>query len=363
MDDVVLTMEQELKIVEFWNSRKEPPEIKDIAKEIFGEEFDGRSKQGSAIRNFLASRNLKSKNVGEYKVKDFKLSEDQITFITNNVSTMSVMEIANSLFPDRKLTPLHIEVRAISTLIKSFPSSTVYNAKDLEDNKEYKGPKTIDQAIYRVNKYINNAIDPKKITHKVKQDLLMLINYLNSFRLKYVVDSFEENSDRELFESSFIGYTWDKPDLTAEEVDSYINLSLDIVNLANTQKQINKLTKMLNDTADDSEGKKISMSLAETIHNAQTEYHQNKTRQQKLAEALQGKRSERINAQIKSNASILNLVSLWREEGERKKLIKYAKFQQDKLVEEIDRLTSLDDLKCKIFGISKEEIITQPSDE
>lgn len=191
----------------------------------------------------------------------------------------------------------------------------------------------------------------------------MLINYLNSFRLKYVVDSFEENSDKELFESSFIGYTWDKPDLTAEEVDSYINLALDIVNLANTQKQINRLTKLLNETADDTEGKRISMSLAETIHNAQTEYHQNKTRQQKLAEGLQGKRSERINAQIKSNASILNLVSLWKEETERKKLIKYAKFQEQKLVEEIDRLTSLDDLKCKIFGVSKEEIITQPSDE
>ena len=66
------------------------------------------------------------------------------------------------------------------------------------------------------------------------------------------------------------------------------------------------------------------MSLVEAINTAQTEYNQCVNRQQKLLSDLKQKRSDRLSKQIKENASILNLVQMWKAEESRKKLIKIA---------------------------------------
>ena len=114
---------------------------------------------------------------------------------------------------------------------------------------------------------------------------------------------------------------------------------------------------MLDATASDTEGRKISMGLVESIRHSQTEYNQSVGRQQKLLESLKEKRSQRLSKQIKENASILNLVQLWKDEESRLELIKMAEKQKQSVEEEVKRLSSLDEVKCRIMGLTEEEAI------
>lgn len=117
------------------------------------------------------------------------------------------------------------------------------------------------------------------------------------------------------------------------------------------------LQELLDESALDSEGRKISMSLVESISTGQTEYNQCVNRQQKLLSDLKVKRSDRLENQIKETASILNLVALWKDEENRNNMVRLAELRKGALKNEIVRLSSLDEIKCKILGISEDEIL------
>ena len=48
---------------------------------------------------------------------------------------------------------------------------------------------------------------------------------------------------------------------------------------------------------------------------------------------------------------------MWKEEESRQKLIKMAEMRKQVIEKEIDRLSSMEEVKCKILGISKDEIL------
>jgi hypothetical protein len=143
--------------------------------------------------------------------------------------------------------------------------------------------------------------------------------------------------------------------LTEEEVDQYIVLATEVVISSSIQANVVRLQGLLDDIADDTEGRRISMSLVESISSARTEYNQCVTRQQKLLNDLKIKRSERISKQVKENASILNLVEVWKDEESRIKMIKLANMRKQIVEKEIENLSTMDEIKCRIFGLSKEE--------
>ena len=107
--------------------------------------------------------------------------------------------------------------------------------------------------------------------------------------------------------------------------------------------------------AEDTDGRRIAMSLVESISSAQTEYNQSVNRQHKLLGDLKEKRSDKLKSQIKENASILNLVQAWRDEESRQKMILLAERRKKVINEEIDKLESLDEFKGKIMGLTKNE--------
>ena len=102
---------------------------------------------------------------------------------------------------------------------------------------------------------------------------------------------------------------------------------------------------------------KIPMAIVEASNTARKEYNDCVNRQQKLNNDLKVKRSERLSKQVKDTASIINLVQMWKEEESRAKLIKMAEMRKKTLEKEIDRLSSMDEVKCKILGISRDEIL------
>jgi hypothetical protein len=178
---------------------------------------------------------------------------------------------------------------------------------------------------------------------------------MNTHRFLHQINLYDDERDRELFESSFVRYTYDKGDLTQEEVDQYIVLCTEVIISSSIQQTINVLQNQI-DLSIEGDGK-IPMALVEASNTARKEYNDCVNRQQKLLNELKVKRSDRLSKQVKETASILNLVEMWKEEESRAKLLKMAELRKQSLSNEIERLSSMDEVKCKILGISKDEIL------
>ena len=201
---------------------------------------------------------------------------------------MSSLEITRYITKNPEISFLSLECRAVRDF--QTKEGLIIQAEE-EESGEYKPPKSIDRVIPRVNRYIHVKIDKEDVKSKQKTELENLIGYLNTFRFCHQINTYRGETDRELFESSFIRYTHNKSDLTQEEVDQYIVLSAEVVISANIQRRIERLSRLLDEAADDTEGARISMGLVEAINTAQTEYNQCVSRQQKLLESqLKGDR-------------------------------------------------------------------------
>ena len=360
---IELTEEQKKLVLDEWNSRpNNPPGIKELTEKAFPdvpEELkDGRSKYGRAIKVFLATRQIKAHGAHEHQGRVINLAEEDKEFIQNNVSMMSGQEMARVLFADNTLTNLHQEVRTVNEYIKSLGSVPTFSDPEEVPSGNYKIPKTFAAALSKINKYVpNSSINKTKLTPKNKKDINSLMGYLSTHRFSHQINSLQTEQDRELFESSFVRYTYDKGELSQEEVDQYVILSTEVIIASNIQERIEHLQNLLETSANDTEGRRISMSLVQAISAGQTEYNQCVNRQQKLLGDLKEKRSDLLKREIKENASILNLVQMWREEESRKDMIKLAEIRKKAVKEEIHRLSTLDEVKARILGISEDEVL------
>jgi hypothetical protein len=357
-----LSEEQKEKILEEWNSRLEnPPALLELIRIAYPDrpELDGRSKEGREIKAFLATRKIKAHGAHEYQAKEkISLTAEQKQFVENNASMMNGREIACVVFANNELTNLHQEVRTVNEYIKTLDLQPYENPNEVP-NEAYRPPETFHKTVNTVNRYVNNAIDKSKITSSVKKNIDALINYLSTFRFSHQINTYSSQTDRELFESSFVRYTHDKPDLSQEEVDQYIVMCTEVIIAASIQRRIERLQDLLDNAAEDTEGRRIAMSLVDAISSAQTEYNQCINRQQKLLSDLKQKRSDKLKNQIKENASVLNLVQLWKEEESRKKLIQLANIRKKAVADEIENLSGMDEIKCRIIGISRGEVLDE----
>lgn len=358
-EEIQLTDGQRAALLSEWNNRPDnPPSLNDLVRVAFPalENVDGRSKEGRAIKAFLASRQIKARGAQEYIAKEKSdLSDEQKEFIANNAATMKAVEIARTIFKNDLLTNLNQETRTVNEYIKTLDGKVIYSDPGEVPDSEYRAPKTSDRALAKVNRYVHEGIDKDKVSPKQKKELQSLIGYLHTYRFLHQINTYTEQTDRDLFESSFVRYTYDKSDLTQEEVDQYIVLSTEVVISANIQRAIQILQRQIEREVET--GGKIPMTLVEASNTARTEYNQCVNRQQKLLSDLKVKRSERLGKQIKENASILNLVEMWKDEESRVKMIKLAELQKKSVAQEIERLSSMDEIKCRIMGLSSDEAL------
>lgn len=358
-DNLDLTDQQKAAILNGWNNQPdEPPSLIELTKAAFPnvENVDGRSKEGRAVKAFLASRQLKARGTQDYVPKDkLELTEEQKEYISNSVTTMKAVEMARAIFSNDHLTNLNQETRTVNEYIKTLDKKVVYGDTEEVPDSDYKAPKTIDRALGKINRYVHEGIDRDKVSSKNKRDTQSLIGYLHTYRFLHQINTYPTQTDRELFESSFIRYTYDKADLTQEEVDQYIVLSTEVVISANIQRTIQILQVQIEQEVES--GNKIPMTLVEASNTARTEYNQCVNRQQKLLSDLKVKRSEKLSKQTKENASILNLVQIWKDEESRKKMIKLADLQKKALEQEIERLSTMDEIKCRIMGLPEDEAL------
>lgn len=345
-----LTPEQEQKAINAWNSMKEPS-LPSIGKEVFGPGFSITSQIGKKLKKFIASRNIK-----KLDAPALELTETQQIAVLQNVGRLSnPLDLAKFVFADREVLDGSPELAAVQKYVLNIKGSLVKGMPGKE-SISYKAPKKPEEVIGKVNaatfgKLTKDLIDKDS---NVKTNLTALVRFLNSFRFGLMYQSLNSDIERELFETTFVKYTFDKPDLTEEEVDQYLNLTVDIVFCLRIEKELEYVMAMRDSAAEDSEGKKFSMSLVESMANLREERERNLKRQSQAITMLQGKRSSRIDTKIRENASILQIIGAWKQAEKRARMIKLAEEIKAKEKKELVRLDSIEAFKGELWGINPE---------
>ena len=352
MDKIKLTEEQEKYIDDNY---KETPNLIELTKSVFMDtSLDGRSREGRAVREYMAAKDYKYQTTKHPKVKGVNLSAENKEFILQNVDGgMKAFEIATLLFEDRKITPLSKETVTVAQFIsKNAPEEVHVN--DTALGAIYKPVKDLGAIIEKVNNCADQDFSTERLTVQVKKGLETLLGFLKAPRLVQTINNYTNKSHRELFEAEFIRATWNKPDLTSDEVNLYINVCIDYVNLMNIQKAVDKLNHMFEQCDDQRE---MTVRLAELLKTKSEEYNQCEKRMESLITRLNGDRAKRVQNKQQQNASILSLVQLFQEEEEREVMIKIAEMQKELVAEEANELESMPDWNARVLGLRKEDVI------
>ncbi len=385
MEEITLLEHQKERLIDFWNTTHPPPGLADLTKVAFEdkgvslteEQLKSKSKESRAVRKFMSTeafaRATKSSNspppMTKVVQKTLELADGHKKYIDDNLGKYSIQQFAEKIFRVKDPKYTSAECVAIKNYIatNSVPMAAQIKPEIFENDptpeiqleslpegefeKTYRPPKTLDQASSRVNKAIDGKLKPKcwETDSKVRENLKSLIQFCHSGRYLALIDKYTDDL-KDLFEQSFVKYVWDKPDLTQEEIDLYLNLCCNSVDYISMREEMVFLQKMQKDCSDDSDGKRISMSIVESIANLRSEMGDCQKRQEKLVETLQGKRNERINTKIKENENFTILVDSWRQKTGREKFLKFAENREKEVKDEIERLETLDSYLIEIYG-------------
>ena len=299
-----LTEDQKNKILQIF---QEDANILNITKAIFEDDsLDGRSKEGRAVTKFLAENGLKAKTTKREKTEDISLNENQIEQIEElKENKLNTSEIADILF-ETKVTRLSKEWRAVNEIVN----------KDKEEEREeapsaYVAPNALSRLIKKINDSTGYGLEEGRMSRNQKHCCDKLRINLSNSRFVAIVNNYTAFRDKELFEQEFIRLTWDKPDLTADELNLYMNVAKEIINLELITGHLQKLNDMF-ESADDQD--EMTVRLAEIIKAKSSEYHQCESRIENLTKKLQGDRGARLANKQKETASFLSIVQLFQEE-------------------------------------------------
>jgi len=316
--------------------------------------LDGRTKEGRAVRQYLVSNDLEYSTTKKEKREEIEFTEEQQQFIIQYAKEeMSAYEISKILFPDINVTNLSKEVIEVAKFIENIderllhPDETAMNAK-------YFPPRSASRAIKKINDYCQEELNEKELSRQDIDNIESTIKFLSAPRFIQAINTYNSLDDRELFEAEYIRSTWDKPDLTSDELNLYINVCMDYIHLKNISKAIDKLNRMFEECEDQRD---MTVRLAELLKTKSEEYNQCEKRQEALISRLNGDRKERIKNQHKNNASILSLVKLFQNETDRKRMVEMAEKQKLLITEEADRLENMDVWKARVLGISKDDVV------
>jgi hypothetical protein len=339
--------------------------LSELTSRVFDDEkVDSRSKRGRLVKKFILDNKIEYKDRSVFQRDRVSLTDEQMEFIRNNYQSEHYLDMAKLLFKNNNLTHLNLESKEVSKYVESLKKDDpsylemrTYQPKNERGQTEYFPPRRSDQTIARINRYLNLGweYDKLKATHAKQVDVLQ--RYLNTFSFCYQINTYHRDDDRKLFEDAFIRYTYDKPDLTQEELDQFITLCTEVVTASTILQQVEELRRMLRQASEEDDGRNIKMQLNEAINNLQNEYNQCRNRQNKLYKSLVDDRSKKIQERKEENASILNLVQAWKEEERRKSIIHLAEAQKQNLEEESKRLSSMDELKAVIRGVDTDDMV------
>jgi hypothetical protein len=296
---------------------------------------------------------MKYKTTKHEEVKPVLLSEEQKSFIEQYSNDgMSSFQIAQLLFPEDEVKKLGRHQRTVAQYLEAVKRRQKEERRN--DRAKYDPPQDFESCVYLVNLYTNNNFKEEELKVVEKKSIESIFKFLRSPRFTQIISNYGKQEDQDLFEAEFIRATWDKPDLSADEINLYVNVCVDYINLKNISAHMEKLNRMF-DEAD--EQQELTVRLSELLKTKSEEYNQCEKRQESLIQRLAGDRAKRISQRQDKNASILSLVESFQNEEERKLMIKMAEMQKQAIKEEADHLESMNEWKSRILGISKNDVI------
>jgi len=347
-----LTQEQKDFIVE---NKDTITDLIELTRATFSDDtLDGRTKEGRAVRKFLVDENIGFNTTQHEKKEDIKFNEEQEQFIIQYAEEgMTAYEIARIIFPEVNVTNLSKEVIEVASYIKEKDVNLV-SAKEDSLNEKYFPPRSPSRLIKKINEYSHSDINEKKMTREEIDNVDSCLKFLGAPRFIQVINTYSSSEDRTLFEAEYVRSVWNKPDLTSDELNLYINVCMDYIHLKNISKAIDKLNRMFEDCEDQQD---MTVRLAELLKTKSEEYNQCEKRMESLITRLNGDRKERIKDKHKNNASILSLVRLFQNEEDRKRMLNIAEKQKMLVKEEADEIERMDLWKARVLGISKNDAI------
>jgi hypothetical protein len=342
-----LTPEQKTKILEEFEKN---PNIIDITKIVFNDDkLDGRSKEGRSVTKFLAENGLKAKTTKHKKVDSIELTQEQENIIEQRVDAgWSSLQIAKELFGN-SIRNLSKEQRTVHEHV-----TTLNIEAPQEEAPTYVAPHAISRIIKKINDSTGYGLEEGKMSRQQTACCEKLRINLNNSRFVAIVNNYIAPRDKELFEQEFIRLTWDKPDLTPDELNLYMNVCKEIINLELITGHLQKLNEMF-ESADDQD--EMTVRLAEIIKAKSSEYHQCESRIENLTKKLQGDRGERMKNKQKENASFLSIVQLFQEEEERANMVRIAEMQKELIKEEAQKIEGTSAWKARVLGINIDDVL------
>lgn len=334
---------------------KSNPNLLDLTRQVFEDpNIDGRSKEGRAVRAFLAEEKLEYKTTKREKVPDIELTDEQIEFIKAQAqNNLSAYQIAEILFPDINIKRFCKEHMTIVEFLREYEPAYVHET-ETAINRAYNPPKIFSTALKKINTFTLKEMHEEKLSHDEIDCVESLMRSLSAPRFIQVISNYNSMKDRELFEAEFVRATWDKPDLTSDEINLYINVCVDYINLKNISSHIEKLNTMFNEVEDQQD---MTVRLAEVLKSKTDEYDKCEKRMESLIKKLNGDRAERLKNKRQDNATIISLVKNFQAESERRRMIELAEMQKKLVEDEVTRLDNMDSWKARILGISKHDAI------
>jgi len=356
MKEYVLTKEEKEKSLELF--KELDGDLSEATKQLFNDPNEkGSTVRGRSLRKYWVEQGLSYRTKVKKRVVKHFLSEREKAFVHQHYCPeMTKQEVAQLIWPDEAAIYGFQESEkfiALCEYIKEkFPKAI--SMRDDAVGEKYVPPTIISTAVKRLNKVASKTFDPDKLNVQDKKCIEKLITYLNAPRFIQVISAYLTKQSRDLFESEYIRSTWDKPDLTSDELNLYVNVCMDYVNLKEIELQKQKLNLMF----DEAEGQNdLTMRLTEMLKTKSEEYNQCINRIDKMLAKLNGERSKRIQNQHQRNASIISLVQLFQDEEERKLMIKMADMQKQSVRAEADEIEKMSDWKARVLGITKEDAI------
>jgi hypothetical protein len=331
------------------------PDLIELTRLTFNDEsLDGRTKEGRAVRKFLVDRELNYNTTKKEKKEDITFSQEQKEFMIQYAKEgMTAYEISKIIFPEINVTNLSKEVTEVAKFIEDVDFRLLHSSETAL-NSQYFAPKSISRVVKKVNEYCQEDLDEKKLNRGDLDNLESSMKFLSAPRFIQVINTYTSGDDRKLFEAEYIRSVWDKPDLTSDELNLYINVCMDYIHLKNISKAIDKLNRMFEECEDQQD---MTVRLAELLKTKSEEYNQCEKRQETLIARLNGDRKERVKNKHKDNASILSLVKVFQNEEDRTRMVEMAEKQKLLIKEEADSLERMDSWKARVLGISKEDAI------
>jgi copper chaperone CopZ len=334
-------------------------DVKRLTQGITGEDKDGRSLEGMAVKKYLVEKGAKPavKTNDPKKYVAFQLSKEQKQFVENNAEHMSIAEMTTVLFPEIESgrgIGFTKEFKAIQKFIKIETSIVVPE----NEEKDKSGlPTNLTQAIVLINKVIGAEYNVNNVNDQQKDSIHKMIRHLRRGSIIYNLQEFSEDFEKDIYIESLVSDIWDKGDLTSSEVTQYADLASERVRVYQLKRNRKEIQDLISEAANNDD--KIQYTWAETLEKIDKSIDNCMGRIEKLIKNLDGTRTQRLKDKPTDDITILSIIEIFKKKAERDKFLELQKKQDELLAEKLDEYETQDEYISRILGASKSEIISQ----